>query len=525
MSDNLLSSHQQVDDKFQTLLHNASAARAISQIVEGTIGPKGLDVMMVDRFGDVVISNDGVTILKFMEVNHPAARMIINTAQAQQEEVGDGTTTTTIIAGALVAEGCSYVLKGVPVTRVIEGINYARDKAVELIRQQTIKIDDIGDELLFNVACIAGRGQKDLASLILQGAKLVGKEKLCTRDYRMADAVWARELAENEVFMGTVINREPVNDEMPRRLENPVILVIDDALQPVDAEHEVIKTEAGFKYYIKAREEYEKNLHRICDAGINVVVVDRSVDDIAEQIFTERGVMVFSRVASLEIDNLCRHTGAKKVKKAVLKRDAETIRSYAGRAKRVEVDEKLKHTCFYEGSGEKWATIIVGASTEEVVEERERIAKDAASALQAALRGGVVPGGGAIEVWLAQHMEEYAKNLEGAASFGVLCFKEALLKPFYCLAANAGFNPLEKMGEVWACQNRKKNSRLTFDSDTGKIIDAVEKGIVDPAPVKIHALKAASEVATAILRINTVIRMKDDALKKTDMKKEQRGEF
>lgn len=520
MSDNLLSSNQQVDDKLQTLLHNAGAARAISQVVEGTIGPKGLDIMMVDRFGDVVISNDGVTILKFMEVNHPAARMIINTAQAQQSEVGDGTTTTTIIAGALVAEGCSYVLKGVPVTKVIEGINYAAAKAVELIEKQTVKIEDMEDDLLFNVACIAGRGQNDLASLVLQGAKLVGIEKLKEKDYKFAEAVLARELAENEVFKGIVINKEPLNDGMPRLVENPRILVIDDALQPVDAEHEVIKTDAGFQYYIKAREEYERNLHRICDAGINVVVVDRSVDDLAEQIFTERGILVFSRVSSSQIDNLCRHTGAKKVKRAVLKRDIESIKSYTGTARLVKVDQKLKHACFYEGGGENRATVIVGAATEEVVEERERMAKDAASALQAALKGGVVPGGGAVEVWLAGCMEEYAKKIEGVASFGVLCFKEALLKPFYCLAANAGFNPLEKLGEVMGAQNREKNPALTFDSDSGKIIDAFKKGIVDPAPVKIHAIKAASEVAVAILRINTIIRMKDDALRKNELKTE-----
>lgn len=504
MGDNLLSSNQQVDDKFQTLLNNASAARAISQVVEGTIGPKGLDIMMVDRFGDVVISNDGVTILKLMEVSHPAARMIINTAQAQQSEVGDGTTTTTIIAGALVAEGCSCVLKGVPVTKVVEGINYAADKAVELIKSQTVIIENMDDKLLFNVACIAGRGQEDLASLVLSGARLVGKEKLMDNDYKLSEAVLAREFAQNGVFKGIVINKKPLNDEMPCQVEDAKILVIDDALQPVDLEHEVIKTETGFKYYLEARQEYEKNLHKICDAGINVVVVDRAVDDIAEQVLTERGVLVLSRVSSREIENLCRHTGARKVKKTVLQRDIKFISSYTGTARMVKVDEKLDHTCFYEGGGESWATIIVGASTEEVVEEKERIARDAASALQAALKSGIVAGGGALEVWLASQMEEYAKNFDGMVSFGVLCFKEALLKPFYCLASNAGFNSLEKLGDLVAMQRKKGVSSITFDSDSGELIDAFKKGIVDPALVKVYAIKAASEVATAILRINTI---------------------
>ncbi|MBO8159156.1 TCP-1/cpn60 chaperonin family protein [Thermosyntropha sp.] len=512
MGENFLSSNQQVDDKFQTLLNNANAARAISRVVEGTIGPKGLDIMMVDRFGDVVISNDGVTILKFMEVSHPAARMIINTARAQQSEVGDGTTTTTIIAGSLVAEGCSCVLKGVPVTKVIEGINYGIDKTLELIQSQTIKIEDLDDKLLFNVAKVAGRGQEDIAKLVLKGAKLAGIEKLKERDYKLADTVLACELAEHQVFRGVVINREPVNEEMPDKIENARILVIDDALQPVDAEHEVLKTEAGFSYYLKAREDYERNLNKICDAGINVIVVESSVDDIAEQVFAEREVLVLSRVSSREIDRLCRHTGAKKVKRTILKKDIQVIDSYTGTACLVKVDDKLKKTCFYGGGGENQATIIIGASTEEVAEEKERIAKDAAASLQAALKGGVVPGGGALEVWLATQLEELARNLDGMISFGVLCLKEALLKPFYCLATNAGFNPLEKLGDVGFAQRQKKVSSITFDSDSGHLIDALKSGIVDPAPVKIHAVKAAGEVAVAILRINTLIKMKDDAL-------------
>lgn len=155
MADNPLIN--QKEDKFETLLNNANAARVISQAVEGTLGPKGLDIMMVDRFGDVVITNDGVTILKLMEVNHPAARMIINAAKAQQSEVGDGTTTTTIMAGALVAEGCQQVLKGVPVTRVIDGINIGIKKAIELVEKHAKKLTEEDYDLLYNVAYIAGR--------------------------------------------------------------------------------------------------------------------------------------------------------------------------------------------------------------------------------------------------------------------------------------------------------------------------------------------------------------------------------
>jgi chaperonin GroEL (HSP60 family) len=178
MSDKLLATDQEKDDKLQALLSNTNVARIISSTVEGTIGPRGLDIMMVDRFGDVVVTNDGVTILKFMEVSHPVAHMIINAARAQQEEVGDGTTTATIIASALVVEGAAQVLKGVPVTRVVEGINIGIRATLENIEANRILINSLDDERLVNIAAVAGRGENDLAELVVEGARLVGKDKL-----------------------------------------------------------------------------------------------------------------------------------------------------------------------------------------------------------------------------------------------------------------------------------------------------------------------------------------------------------
>lgn len=510
MAENSLSANHEADDKLQALLNNTDAARAISRAVEGTIGPKGLDIMMVDRFGDVVITNDGVTILQMMEVTHPAARMLINTAQAQQTEVGDGTTTATIIASALVAEGAAQVLKGVPVTRVLEGIKTGVSTVIKLIQKQTRQLNSIEDEMLFQSAAIAGRGDEDLARLVIEGAHMVGMPQMLNLDYKFADTVMARESVANEVFNGVVINKEPVNKEMPDYIDQPRILIIDDALGPEDIEHEAMKTETGFQYYLKARENYERNLIKICDLGVNLIVVDRGIDDVAEEIFTEAGIMVIQRVSSREIEKLCKHTGAKKLKRNSLNREPSLLKTYLGQADLVKLNEKLEHTCVYGGKCENQATVIVGASTEEVVDERERMARDAASAVQAALQGGVVPGGGALEVWIAGQLEDLAREQEGMTSFGVLCVKEALIKPFSCMVTNAGFNPLEKLGDVVAAQRRTNVDSVSFNCEDGKLLDVIEKGIVDPALVKIHAVKAAGEVATAILRINTIIKMKDE---------------
>ncbi|MGI5911409.1 MAG: TCP-1/cpn60 chaperonin family protein [Syntrophomonadaceae bacterium] len=510
MSDKLLATDQEKGDKLQALLSNTNVARIISSTVEGTIGPRGLDIMMVDRFGDVVVTNDGVTILKFMEVSHPVAHMIINAARAQQEEIGDGTTTATIIASALVVEGAAQVLKGVPVTRVVEGINIGIRATLENIEANRILINSLDDERLVNIAAVAGRGENDLAELVVEGARLVGKDRLLDPDYKYADAVIAREGTENRVFKGVVVNKQPVNKEMPTAIQGVVILAVDDALRPEDLDREAMKTEAGFQYYLQARQQYEDNLIHLIGLGVNLIVVDRNIDSIAEEILTEAGIMVLQRVSSREMEKLCQHTGARKIKISALNRPAEVLKKYLGYAEVVKFDEKLKQTYIYGGKGQNLATLILGASTGEVVDERERIARDAASAVQAALQGGVVPGGGALEVWLASQLEEKAREAGGMSSYGILAVREALLKPFTCMASNSGFNPLEKLGNIIAAQKKEGKSSITFDSDSGEIIDVLEKAIFDPVLVKLKAIKTAGEVATSILRINTVIKMKND---------------
>ncbi|MDD4801937.1 MAG: TCP-1/cpn60 chaperonin family protein [Syntrophomonas sp.] len=501
--------NSEIDDKLQALLGNANAARLVSQSIEGTIGPKGLDIMMIDSLGDVVISNDGVTILKLMAVNHPAARMIINTARSQQAEVGDGTTTATIIAGALVSEGTNQVMKGVPVTQVIQGIKLGIQHSIELLQEMSRPVNSIDDPQLLQVASIAGRGQEDLARLLVNGARIIGCGKLLNPDYKYADAVVAREAAADQVFMGVLLSKEPMNHDMPRWLNNAKIMAVDDALAPEEIESEARATEAGFQYYLQNKERYEKNLKKIASLGVKLVLADRSIDSLAEQVFTEAGIMAIQRVSSREIEKVCRHTGARKIKRNVLNYPAEQLASYLGQAEEIQVNEKRSYTCILNGAGEPLASVIIGAATEELVEEKERIARDAGSAIQAALLKGVVPGGGAAEVWIARQLEELAQSLKGMQSYGVLCVKEALYRPFACIAANAGFNPLEKLGDVIAEQKRKGSDSIAVDCEQGTLIDTMEEGIIDPALVKIHAVQAAGEVAVAILRINTIIKMRD----------------
>ncbi|CFX98858.1 Chaperonin Cpn60/TCP-1 [Syntrophomonas zehnderi OL-4] len=501
--------NSEIDNKFQTLLSNANAARVISQTIEGTLGPKGLDIMMLDKFGDVVISNDGVTILNLMEVTHPVARMIINAAKSQQSEVGDGTTTATIIAGALVSEGAAQVLKGVPVTQVIQGMEIGIRHCLELIESRSRAVQSLDESCLFDAACIAGRGQRELAGLVIEGAHIIGRDGLMLPDYKFSDAVLACEAVDSRVFTGIIVNREALNLEMPLVINNASILVVDDALAPGEIDAEAKSTESGFQYYLKNKEQYQNDLFKICGMGINLVLTDRSIDDIGEQILTDAGIIALQRVSRREMDLVCKHTGARKIKRHGLSKDKQQLSTYLGKAARVEIDQQARHTIIYNGGAEKMATILIGAATEEVVDERERIAKDAAAAVQAALQSGVVPGAGALEVWLAGQLEEMVRQMQGMSSYGVLCVKEALLKPFTCIVSNAGFNPLEKLRDVIAQQMQCHTDSLGMDCDSGEIVDVFSAGIVDPTRVKLHALKTAGEVATAILKINTIIKMRD----------------
>lgn len=350
----------EVDERLAALLTNANAVRAITAAVEGTIGPKGLDTMLVDRFGEVIITNDGVTILDKMDVNHPAAKMLINIAKAQQAEVGDGTTTATIMAGGLVAEGVNQVLRGVPVARVIEGVRYGVARAIEEIKRRGRKVTDLNDPVLRNIAMIAGREHADIADLVVAAARLIGAEKLCEPNFKLSDIITAEEGAENEVFMGVIVDKERMNKEMPEELTDVKVLVIDDALEPEEIGDEALSTESGFKRYIELQDEFKRNVRKIVELGVRLVLVDRGVHDDADEILTDAGVMVIQRVPAKDLRRAAEHTGARMMKRTGLKKDLADIEKYLGYAERVYEDEKLEHVRILGGQGKPMATILEG---------------------------------------------------------------------------------------------------------------------------------------------------------------------
>jgi len=500
----------EVDEKLAALLTNSNAIRAIASAVEGTLGPKGLDTMLVDKFGDVVITNDGVTILTMMEANHPAARMLINTAKAQQEEVGDGTTTATVMASALVASGVEKVMKGVPVSRVIEGMRMGLKKALEVMRSHVRQIDGLQDASVRQVALVSGRGHEDIADLVKEAAVLIGEDKLRDQTFKLSDTIVAEEGATNQVFMGVIVNKDRMNRQMPGELDNVKVLIIDDALEPEELDDEALSTESGFARYLQLQSEFKENIQKIINLGVGLVLVDRGVNDVAEELLTDAGVLVVQRVVNKELRRAAEHTGARMIKRTGLKKSEDEIQKYLGFAGRVYNDEKLEQVWVLDGGGKPMATVLVGAATSEVVGERERIAKDAAAAVQLSVRSGVVPGGGSLELAVAREVEQMRNGVRGMAAYGVDCVVEALKRPMSQIIANAGFNPLEKLGDVIAAQAETGKISLGIDCDSGEVVDMLDIGVVDPAEVKIYALKAAGEVAEAILRIDTIIKKREE---------------
>lgn len=375
------------------------------------------------------------------------------------------------------------------------------------------------------VAMVAGREHSDIADLVVEAARMVGAEKMHDPGFKLSDTIVSEEGADNQVFMGVIVARERVNKEMPEEVRDARVLVVDDALEPEEMEDEALGTEAGFNRYLELQQEFRANLNKIIGMGVNVVLVDRNIDDTAEEILTDADIMVLQRLSSRELRQVAEHTGARPIKRTGLKKDPKDLERYLGQADRVYEDGKLEHVRVLGGKGKPMATILVGAATEEVVDERERIAKDAASAVQAAVRGGIVPGGGAIELFVSTEVSSIRSNLRGMAAYGVDCVAEALKKPLSQIVANAGFNPLEKVGDVSAAQAETGNPFLAVDCDTGEVSDMLSLGVVDPTLVKTYALEAAGEIAEAILRIDTIIKKRDEGDRQESQQDADTGEM
>ncbi|MDF2722252.1 MAG: chaperonin [Paenibacillus sp.] len=501
--------NQDGEERYAALLNNAAAIRAICSAVEGTLGPKGLDTLLVGANGEVLVTNDGATILEKMDVTHPAARMLVQVARSQQEQIGDGTTTATVLAGAIVAEGVAQVTRGVPVAKVVQGIVDGIALAAAQMSARARELAGPDDPMLYRIAFVAGREHADIARLIVEAAHRLGGGRLSEEGFRFAHLVMAHDRQSNEVWPGLLLEQKP---SQPQQFEDDQgggpVLVLYDALEPEKLGDEALMTEAGFQTFMKHRERFEVQLRKLLELDVRLIALDRSADPDAEQFCADHGIMLLQRVNKRELERLCEFAGARPARRSVLNKPEQELSGWLGYCRTLYYDSRIRRVRLSGGSGKPTATVLVGASTREVMGERQRIAQDAAAAVQAAVRGGYLPGGGSVELAIARELDRYRETVTGLEAFGVEAAANALRKPLAQIALNAGFNPLEKVEAVKAAQLAERSDSLGIDCDSGTVTDCLEAGIVDPALVKQHALRAAGEVAAAILRIHTVIKMR-----------------
>jgi thermosome len=492
------------------------AAKLVAETVRTTLGPKGMDKMIVDSLGDVTVTNDGVTILEEMQIEHPAAKMIVEVAKTQESEVGDGTTTAVVLAGELLKNAEELLENDIHPTVIAKGYMMAAEKAQELLNDiaENISIKDL--DLLKKIAITAmtGKGaeasKEHLADLTVEAIKKVAEKtesgvSIDREDVKIEKKVGGS-AEDSELIDGMVLDKEKVHSGMPRFIKNAKIALIDSALEIRNTETEAkitITSPTQMQAFIDQEEKMLRSMvDKIVNSGANVVFCQKGIDDIAQHFLAKRGIYATRRLKESDMQGLARATGAKVVTN--LDELEQTDLGFAGLVESAKVgDEEMTYvrSC----KNPKTVTLLVRGGTEHVIDEIKRAVEDAVGDIVASLKiGKVVAGAGAAEMEIARALERYADSLSGREQLAVLAFAKAVEVIPKTLAENAGIDPIDVLTELKAAHG-KKMIWAGIDVFSGKVMDAWKRGVIEPLKIKTQALKSASEVANMILRIDDVI--------------------
>lgn len=496
------------EPRLSALNNNINAVKSTVSAVKGTLGPQGLDCMIVDDYGNAIITNDGVTILSEINTSHPAARLLINSVISQEREVGDGTTTLTILAGALLDSAQKMAELGVPVHKIIEGMKKGISKAVEIIETERLNVAEDDFHLMSRVAYISAREDIEISDLICRAAELVGREMILSDSFKLSDCVEAMEGTKSNVFSGVVIDKKPLNFYGANIIKDAKVMVLDDSLDIDENMDELLKTEAGLSRYLERVEAIKSWAEKIVMMKVDLLLCDRGINQAAMQILSDGNVCVAYGVLNSQLEKASRHCGCKMLKKSALHKGVENLSEYCGSADEVEYNVENEQILIRDGHGDPYATVMISSSTGEITREKERIAKDAAASLQFAIKHGIVAGGGALEIYISTLLEKYKEEVVGMEKYGLDCVVEALKKPFLQMVENSGFNSLEILEKVILASKLEGKKFLSIDFQSGDIKNMELEEIFDPVYVKISALKKAEEISEAILRINLILRGK-----------------
>jgi archaeal chaperonin len=500
--------------------NNITAAKVVAETVRSTLGPRGMDKMLVSSIGDVTITNDGATIMKELDVQHPAAKMLVEVSKTQDNEVGDGTTTAVLLSGELLEKAEKMLDKDVHPTVIVDGYKKAAEKAIEILDKLSIPISEKDDVILRQVAttsmyskgiAVAKEHFSDIAVKAVKhiSEKTDGKIKADIDQIKILKK-HGKSLEETELVKGIVIDKELAHAQMPKTITGARIALL-------NAKIEVEKTEFDAKININNPdqmhlfiEEEEKMLvdmvSQIEKTGANIVFSEKGIDDVALHYLAKKGIGAVKNVSSGDLEKLSKATGARIV--ASVK---DLAKDALGEAKLIEEvkigDDKLLY--IRDSKNPKAVTIVIRGGTEHVVDEADRSLHDALCVVRNALEDGkIVAGGGAPEAELAKRLREYAVKVGGREQLAIEAFAESLEAVPTTLAENAGFDPIDVLVELRSKHERAGSPWFGIDVFTGDVKDMRKLNVLEPLRVKQQVIKSASEAASMILRIDDVIASK-----------------
>ncbi len=498
---------------------NILAARIIAETVRTTLGPKGMDKMLVDSLGDVVVTNDGATILDRIDLQHPAAKMMVEVAKTQDKEAGDGTTTAVVIAGELLRKAEELLDQNIHPSIIVKGYTMAAEKAQEILDGIAIEVTPDDEDTLMKIAMTSITGKnaeshKELfAKLAVEAVKQVAEKKdgkfVVDIDNIKIEKKAGESVEESELVRGVVIDKERVHPRMPKRVENAKIALINDALEvkktETDAKINITSPDQLYSFLEQEEKMLKEMVEQIAATGANVLFVQKGIDDLAQHYLAKAGILAVRRVKKSDMEKLAKATGAK-----VVTNVKDLTPEDLGYAEVVE-ERKIagESMIFVEGCrNPKAVTILVRGGTEHVVDEVERALEDAIKVTKDVMEdGAVLPAGGAGEIELSIKLDEFAKEVGGKEALAIENFAEALKIIPKTLAENAGLDTVEMLVKAIS-EHKNRGVAIGIDVFAGEPADMLAKGIIEPLRVKKQAIKSASEAAVMILRIDDVIAAK-----------------
>ncbi|MHA1272405.1 MAG: thermosome subunit beta [Promethearchaeota archaeon] len=497
--------------------NNIAAAKAVAEAVRTTLGPKGMDKMLVDSLGDVTITNDGATILDTIDVEHPAAKMIVEVAKTQDDKVGDGTTTSVIIAGELLSLAEELMEQSVHPTIIFRGYRKALNKSKEILQELAKKVDINDTEILKKVAetsmnskLIAG-AKKHFAEIAVKAVSQIKEKRgdniIVDLDQIQIIKKEGKSLFDTEIIDGMIVDKEIVHSMMPKKIKDAKIALISSSLEVEKTEFDAeirVQTPDQINKFLEEEAKLLKNkVNKLKEAGANVVFCQKGIDDKAQSYLAQEGIIAIRRVKRSDMEKLARATNAK-----IVNNIFELSEKDLGSAGLVEEKKIGEDNMVFvsQCADPKTVSILIRAGIEHVVSEAERMIKDALSVVKATIeKPYILPGGGAVEIELAKRLRQYANSIGGREQLAIEVYANALEIIPKTLVENAGYNPVDVIVELRSKHESEDGLSYGVNIETGKADNMEKLGVVEPLLVLTQAIQSATEVATMIIKIDDVI--------------------